>query len=698
MRRAEAGTGPLPEAASPVGKSPARRFWILAWATAGLLTVLAYVPGLQGILIYDDAPVLGPYLGRRRLLHPFWSSSGPLGRPVSMWTFWLDRLLWPGSLLALNLTNLGLHLIAGTLAGLLARRLFRLAGASRRGAALAGFWIGAFFLAEPLQVATVLYTVQRMAILSALFSLAALWCYCEARCRNLENQPALPALLAGLILFPLLAVFSKENGALSPVLALVAELLFFRFRGSRAIRRLLGGYYGILTALALGLCAWALLDRSFLIDGYRGRRFTFPERLLTESRVLIRYLVMPFWPSPARVSFFHDDIRLSTGLGHPPTTTLALLLLAVLVAMAMACRKKRPLLTFGIAWFLIGQFLESTFIPLDLMFVHRNYLPLFGLLLAAADLLWLAGTAIRKRLVPGWRPAILGLAPLPVWSLFLVLAFQQAGLWSSPLRFYRSGVREHPRSAIAVSGLAATDAARGETHRAIRLLDHSGIVGAGLQADVYRCQILHRLPAGQPGARLIPAHAIHLSTYPINALTRLAILGLTGRCRYPASRIQILFAQAAHARRMRDHNWFLVWIYSGYENERSGRLGPALGDLRRAAQARSTTPVPWLLGARWLLAHDRRRQARIWLSRARAELGSAPSLEPVFESLVHTLYTPAPPGRSVQATGESRARTQASSSEANRAQLRSPAKRHAAWPRFRGSSASRRQMARPIAG
>ncbi len=646
MRRAEPGTGSLTDPANPRSPPPGQRSWTLAWALAWalvcLLTTWAYVPGLSGILVYDDGPVLGPYLKPGRLLHPFWSASGPLGRPISMMSFWLDRLLWPGSFFALNLTNVGLGLIVGTLAALLALRLFRLAGASRLGSALAGFWIGAFFLAEPMQVATVLYTVQRMAVLSALFSLAALWCYCEARSRNLENEPAWTTLLAGLILFPLLAVFSKENGALAPVLALVAELLFFRFRGSRAIRRLLGGYYAILTLLALGLGTLALTDRSFIIDGYQGRRFTFAERLMTESRVLIRYLVMPFWPTPTRVGFFHDDIALSTGLMNPPTTLLALLALAILIALALAFRKRRPLLSFGIAWFLVGQFLESTFIPLDLMFIHRNYLPLFGLLIASADLLWTLGTTIRKRLALRWNPWVIRLAPLPVWSVFLVLTFQQAGLWSSPVRFYRSGVLEHPHSVIAISGLAATDYARGEPHRAIGLLERSGIVGAGLQADVYRCKIHHRLRSSQLAAGLIPAHATHLSTYPINGLSRLAILGLTGRCRYQAARMRLLLTRAAQAHRMRAHNWFLVWIYSAYEKERTGRLGPALADLRRAVQARSTSPVPWLLGARWLLARGLRQRARAWLARARPELGSAPRLRPLWESLARKLSAPGP--------------------------------------------------------
>ncbi|MHB1544165.1 MAG: hypothetical protein ACYCS1_08600 [Gammaproteobacteria bacterium] len=77
------------------------------------------------------------------------------------------------------------------------------------------------------------------------------------------------------MLCPLIALFSKENGTLTPVLALLVELLFFRFRGPEGIRRMLLVYFGTLTALALGLIGLAMVDRGFIRAGYAGRGFTF---------------------------------------------------------------------------------------------------------------------------------------------------------------------------------------------------------------------------------------------------------------------------------------------------------------------------------------------------------------------------------------------------------------------------------------
>ena len=46
-----------------------------------------------------------------------------------------------------------------------------------------------------------------------------------------------------------------------------------------------------------------------------------------------------------------------------------------------------PLVSFGIAWFLVGHGMESTFLPLEIVHEHRNYLPLFGILLAVVSVL-----------------------------------------------------------------------------------------------------------------------------------------------------------------------------------------------------------------------------------------------------------------------------------------------------------------------
>lgn len=561
-----------------------------------------------------------------------------------MASFWLDRVFWPHSLFAFNLTNLVMHLMAGTVAALLACTLFRLAGNRSHTARWLGFWTGAFFLIEPMQVATVLYTVQRMAVLAALFMLAGVWSYLEARLRSREGRPAGLWFLLALLLCPLLAVFSKENGALTPVLELASELLFFRFQAPPRIRRMLFAYFGFLTALALALVGLALFDRGFIRAGYPGRGFTLSTRLLTESRVLVRYIVMPFWPTARRISFFHDDIALSQGFLTPPSTAFSCFILTALAGLALALWKRRPLVSFGLCWFFIGQLLESTFIPLEIMFIHRNYLPVFGLLLAAVDALW-AALALLARL--RWADRIhvplhrLGsLIPVPLFALLAFLSFHQASLWGHPLRFYQASFHTHPQSPSALSGLAQIEFSRGHGRTALTLLEHSSVIGAGVQADVYRCLIRHRLQARELAPGLIPLHAPHLSAYPITALNHLAILGLTGHCHYSRRNFLVLLERAQSAQSLRTHNRFLLAIYLGYEYERLRHTHRALEALATATRDIPGSPIPWILGARWLIRSGQREQARHWLARARLRLANAPALVPDWEALTRSLDQP----------------------------------------------------------
>lgn len=82
------------------------------------------------------------------------------------------------------------------------------------------------WLFHPYFVSTTLYVVQRMAQLTTLFSLVGIIGYLKARCYVME-KPIFAYISMAFILgvSTLLATFSKENGALLPLLILVIEFL-----------------------------------------------------------------------------------------------------------------------------------------------------------------------------------------------------------------------------------------------------------------------------------------------------------------------------------------------------------------------------------------------------------------------------------------------------------------------------------------
>jgi len=98
------------------------------------------------------------------------------------------------------------------------------------------------------------------------------------------------------------------------------------------------------------------------------------ERLLTEPRIILKYLFQIFYPVDSIFSLEHD-INISTSLFYPWVTLPAILINMAIIAGAVILYKKMPLFSFAILFFYVNHIVESTFIPLELIFEHRNYLP-----------------------------------------------------------------------------------------------------------------------------------------------------------------------------------------------------------------------------------------------------------------------------------------------------------------------------------
>jgi tetratricopeptide (TPR) repeat protein len=107
----------------------------------------------------------------------------------------------------------------------------------------------------------------------------------------------------------------------------------------------------------------------------------------------------------------------------------------------------RPLTGLGISWFLSAQLLTATFIPLELMFEHRNYFASLGVCLVLADWLVFAPTSEKLRKAGS-------LAAIVYVLCFAGLTYLRALEWSHPLRFAITEVAKHPDSPRATYELA----------------------------------------------------------------------------------------------------------------------------------------------------------------------------------------------------------------------------------------------------
>lgn len=424
------------------------------------VTALVYLPGLSGGFVFDDFTniVLKPALRVTNLDPQAWlyaaasGQAGRFGRPVSMFTFTVNYYLTGYNPFYFKLTNLVIHLLAGVL---LFGFIRLLQGAASLPSSAAGrVWLApavtAAWLLHPIQLTSVLYVVQRMTSLSALFCLASLICYLQAH--RLQERPGwrYPAWLAGVGLTGVLAVLSKENGALLPFYILLMEWLLLpppqTPLGIRRRRLALS----IFVILPLGVAAAYLATHvADILAPYRHREFSLAERLLTESRVLVFYLAMIVTPATARLGLFHDDFPLSHGFLDPPGTLLAILALSVLAAAAVALRRQAPVFAFGVLWFFAGHLLESGFIGLEIAHEHRNYLPSLGVIFVVIYYLF----AHPYKMAPHRRA--LATAGGLLLLLFGVNTYGRAQDWGDPLIHAYMEVEHHPGSARAHYQLAS---------------------------------------------------------------------------------------------------------------------------------------------------------------------------------------------------------------------------------------------------
>lgn len=364
-----------------------------------VMAMLVYFPGLSGPYVLDDEEniakneaVAVEEISATNLWRAMQSNdSGPFRRPLATLSFALNHYFSGGfgNTFPFKLTNLIIHIINGVLLLFLALKIMRFSEPGRRLIPAEQFYVAALaaalWVVHPIQLTNVLYVVQRMNSLSALFVILGLIFFLEGRQKFLVSTPkGLMLMGTGVLFGTLLGMASKENAALLPLFALTIEYTIFQRECLDAEQRLLlRSFYIVAIAVpATAFLGYLYVNPEFVSGGYKVRHFSMMERLLTETRVLWHYMGLIALPNTHNLGLFHDDILISKGFFTPPTTFFAICGLIVLLLIAII--KKIPIISFAILWFLAGHLLESSLFALEIAYEHRNYLPAFGILFAAA--------------------------------------------------------------------------------------------------------------------------------------------------------------------------------------------------------------------------------------------------------------------------------------------------------------------------
>lgn len=512
---------------------------VFAGALALLLggTWLVYTPGLSGGFLLDDMSNLDA-LGRMggvdswatAVEYLLGSHTATGGRPVALASFLLDDVAWPSNPAPFKHTNVLFHLLAMTGVIWLTLQLARALGLDERRQYALALLAGAVWGLHPFLVSTVLYVIQRMAILAALFVVFGLGCYVRGR-RLLaagDIRAGYAWMTAGIAVFTPLAFLSKPNGGLLPVLALVLDVTLLRHLGAPATeqrRHRAWRHVFIHLPLALIVAYFALFWEARVLKGFAWRPFSLTERLLTEVRILVDYAGQLVVPRIQTAGLYHDNYPVSTGLLAPPSTLLAILAVAAALAAAIALRRRLPVAAAAVLFFLAAHAVESTVVPLELYYEHRNYLP------AVLPAFALAFGVVR---LFDRQPLAACLAGVALVTLLSSFTLARAALWGDPAQQALTWAEENPGSPRAQQHAAIAYLEAGIPELASAALDE----GIRHNPDSSMLRVQHLVTTclhdGLREYRLEQAIASidrsHFQSYTVRHMEVLGDFARTGRC------------------------------------------------------------------------------------------------------------------------------------------------------------------------
>lgn len=432
---------------------------LLLWSFVFLAVFFTYSPGWYGPFVFDDQlnilenPSVPIYeLTQQEVTRSALSNeSGPLKRIIPALSFGLNYYFADGfKSVHFKLTNIAVHCINSGLVFWLLTLLWpciertawakqsRLAN-PRIAFAVSGTLIWAL---HAFLLTSVLYVVQRMTSMAAMFMLMGACIYVVGRLSLAEHSArGLGLMCLGLIAGTILGAACKENAILLPVYIGALELtLLSQLPTSPQTLKKVRYFFILFLGLPIlaGLFYW-YQHPGFITGGYGGRPFTFLERVLTEPRVLWFYLSMIIVPNIQTMGLFHDDFPLSSDLFTIWTTLPSIIGIIVLLVLSIIWRKRFPVFAFAVLWFLVGHSLESTVFPLEIMHEHRNYLPALGPLLGISYLLLFA--------LPDKLPNFLRITLISIIVFCLGFGtFNRAQYWSSESALIESLALNHPDS------------------------------------------------------------------------------------------------------------------------------------------------------------------------------------------------------------------------------------------------------------
>ncbi|OZG70505.1 hypothetical protein BTA51_25565 [Hahella sp. CCB-MM4] len=429
--------------------------------------IYIFYPALYGGFLLDDFPNLRglssvPAFNELTSLKDiFYFDLGDIGRPLSYASFYFQHQSWPDIPFDFKVVNFVIHILNSLLLYVFLASALK---NTRYGSTPLAVVVSVVWMIHPMQISSVFYVVQRMTLLSAFFSLMFLVMYIHIRRSGSDKVTVrlLAELLVALLLL-VLGILSKENAILSLGMVVALEMTVLR---TEPVSLLIGRLRLCLIYLPVLLVVMAaVIGFDYLLKGYVQRDFGPVERMLTETRVLLDYLQSISLARAESFKFIFDNYPVSKGLFQPLETVFCLLFHIGSIGLAILIRKRLPVISLGILNFYIWHILESTIIPLELYFEHRNYLASIGVILIILCLVTDAFYVLRQKGHSIASYLVIFLAVVWAGNLAVTSSFLSR-VWDNPLKLAiyiynnnKGSNRAHAHVGMYLNNLGMTDAA-----------------------------------------------------------------------------------------------------------------------------------------------------------------------------------------------------------------------------------------------
>ncbi|HEU5080128.1 MAG TPA: tetratricopeptide repeat protein [Opitutaceae bacterium] len=409
-----------------------------------LLTAAVYANSIHGELLFDDLlaiwrnPSLHPTDG---LWHVFFAPpDNPVGgRPLVNFSYFLNYAANGTAVEGYHLVNILIHCATALSLFCLIRQALRSESIpeplQERSGAIS-FWAALVWVLNPIQTICVSYISQRSELMMGFCYVQTLFWfgrYLESSNQTTDERSAnLSRTIA--ICFCAAGMMCKEVMATAPLLCLLYDRSFYSDSFVSILRRRWSSYIMLAST-------WIILAGLLFSTHGRGvgleMGVTWHKYLLTESRVVLRYLGLCIWPNPLIFDY-------GTAAYNPTRTEWPYLIFTGFLVLGCCWfYLRRPSLAFVAMAFFVALATTSSVIPVALqpMAENRLYLPSMAV--------WAGLATCIFRISDRAAPLIFTACAV----FFGILTFKRNSDFQSGISIWSDTVRKIPNSARAYNNL-----------------------------------------------------------------------------------------------------------------------------------------------------------------------------------------------------------------------------------------------------